>query len=275
MAAGDTQPTRPLPPMMLGAPPPPRRRRRVWPWIVAAIVVAGVLVAAWFVAEAIARGIVERTVREQAITTLGLPEDQPIDVEVAGAVLPQLVGGSLDSITVASDDVTVGDLEGDITVHAEGIALRGEPVADSVTAAVRLDEEQLRRLVSGVDGFPVDSLGLAAPDVTVSTDLRFLGLTVPVGVALTPSAVDGDIVLSPSQLELAGSEVSADDLRDRFGALADTVLRDWTVCIAEYIPAGMTLTGIVVEGEEIIAEVDIDGRIVSDPDLQENGTCAS
>lgn len=275
MAAGDTQPTRPLPPMMLGAPPPPRRRRRVWPWIVAAIVVAGVLVAAWFVAEAIARGIVERTVREQAITTLGLPEDQPIDVEVAGAVLPQLVGGSLDSITVASDDVTVGDLEGDITVHAEGISLRGEPVADSVTAAVRLDEEQLRRLVSGVDGFPVDSLGLAAPDVTVSTDLRFLGLTVPVGVALTPSAVDGDIVLSPSQLELAGSEVSADDLRDRFGALADTVLRDWTVCIAEYIPAGMTLTGIVVEGEEIIAEVDIDGRIVSDPDLQENGTCAS
>lgn len=274
MSVGDTQPTQPLPDWST-APPEPRRRRHVWPWIVAAIIVIGLAVTAWFVAEWMARGLVERTIREQVISNLALPADQEVDVTVEGTVIPQLIAGTLEDVTVSSSDVAVGELSGDVTVHARGIAIRGDATADSVTATVHFDESQVKSLLSGVEGFPVDSLALAEPDVTMSTELSFLGLTVPISVALTPSAVDGDIVLTPAQLQLAGADISADEVRARFGSLADVVLKDWTVCIAEYIPAGMTLTGIAVEGDEVVADVDIDGSIMSDPTLQQNGTCES
>ncbi|WP_243076875.1 DUF2993 domain-containing protein [Microbacterium sp. SS28] len=273
MSAADTQPTQPLPDWAT-APHEPRRRRSAWPWIISALIVVALAIAAWFVAEWVARGLVERTIRDQIVTNLALPADQPIDVTVAGAVIPQLIAGELDDVTVASDDVAIGTVTGDVTVHAQGIAIRGDAAADAATATLALDTAQLQALLAGVQDFPVDSLGLAEPDVTMATELSFFGVGIPVGVALTPSAVDGDLVLTPSRLQLAGADVSADDLRDRFGAVADLVLKDWTVCIAEHVPAGMTLTSVEVVGDQLVAAVDIDGSILSDSALQENGTCS-
>lgn len=272
MTVGDTQPTRPLPEWTTTS-PQPRRRHRAWPWILAAVIVAGLAVAAWFIGESIARGIVEKTIRDQIVTNLALPADQQIDVQIAGPVIPQLIAGTFDDITVSSQDVPFDQLTGDVTVHATGIAFRGEATAESATGTVRLTEAQLKALLESVQDFPVDSLKLAAPDVTASTELTFLGITVPVGVSLTPSAADGDIVLTPTRLQVAGADVSADDLKSRFGGLADAVIKDYTVCIAQYIPAGMTLTDVSVEGDEVVADFDVDGRIASDPALQAPGTC--
>jgi len=107
----------------------------------------------------------------------------------------------------------------------------------------------------------------------MSTELRLFGISLPVGAALTPSAVDGAIVLSPASLQLAGSDISAASLKSQFGGLAETVLRDWTICVAQYIPAGATLTGISVTGDEVVAELEIDPAIVTDTALQEVGVC--
>src|SRR6478609_1850844 len=118
MSAGDTQPTQPLPPHTY-AEAAPKRRRRAWPWIVALIVVVGLAVAAWFAGEWIAREVVTKTIREQVITQLSLPADQQVDVTVEGAVLPQLIRGSLDDVTISSDDVELEAFSGDVTVHAQ------------------------------------------------------------------------------------------------------------------------------------------------------------
>ncbi len=273
MTAGDTQPTQPLPEWTT-APPEPRRRRSAWPWIISIVIVVGLAVAAWFIAEWVARGLVERTIRDQIITNLALPADQPMDIAVAGPVIPQLIVGELDDVTVSSDDVTVGELTGDVTITAHGIAIRGDAAADAAAASVRLDADQLQTLLAGVPDFPVDTVELDEPDIVMSSELRFLGIAIPVTVGLTPSASEGDIVLTPSTLQLANGEVTADGLRDQFGGLADAVLRDWTVCVAEYIPAGLTLTSITVDGDQLVADFDIDAKIIDDPALQANGTCA-
>ena len=81
-------------------------------------------------------------------------------------------------------------------------------------------------------------------------------------------------MLTPSTFEVGGAQIDAGQLSQRFGALADVVVRDWTVCIAEYIPAGVTLTDVRVDGDVLVADADVDGGIVGDPDLQENGTCS-
>jgi hypothetical protein len=272
MTAGDTQPTQPLAEWTSTA--PESKRRRAWPWIVAILVVVGLAVAAWFAGEWIARDIVTKTIREQVITQLSLPADQEVGVVVEGAVLPQLIGGSLDDITVSSEDVKLGALVGDVTVHAQDVAIRGDAAAGAASATVVLDPAQLRTLLSTIENFPAESVDLAEPNVAMATELKLFGVGLPVGVALTPSAVDGDIVLTPASLQLAGNEVSADALRDQFGGLADTVLRDWTICIAQYLPAGVELSSIAVVGDEVIADLAIDGAIISDPALQEMGVCA-
>ncbi|MCR2810148.1 MULTISPECIES: DUF2993 domain-containing protein [unclassified Microbacterium] len=273
MTAAQTQPTEPLPEWAYTE-QAPRKRRRAWPWIVAVLVVAGLAVAAWFAGEWIARDIVTSAIRQQVITQLALPADQEVDVAVEGMVLPQLIAGSLDDVTIASDDVALGALVGDVTVRAQDIAIRGDAAAGAASATVVLDTEQLRSLLSTVEGFPAESVGLAEPNVTMTTELRLFGLALPIGVALTPGAVDGDIVLTPASLQLAGNDVSAEALRAQFGAVADTVLRDWTICIASYLPAGVRLAGISVTGEQVVADLDIDGAIVRDPALQQPGACA-
>lgn len=273
MTTGDTQPTQPLPPYRHAErASKPKRRRRAWPWIVA-LVVGCLAIAAWFAGEWIARDVVTTTIREQVITELSLPADQQVDVVVEGAVLPQLIRGSLDDITISSDDVELEAFAGDVTVHAQDIAIRGDAGAGAASATVVLSEEQLRTLLSTVENFPIESLGLADPDLTIATELSLFGITLPVGVALTPTAVDGDIVLTPASLQLAGTDIAAADLKSRFGALADTVLRDWTICMAQYIPAGVMLTGIAVTGDQVVADLVVDPAIVTDTSLQEMGVC--
>ena len=273
MSSGDTHDTVPLPEWAQES-SPPKRRRRPWRPVIVVLILIALLAAAWFAAEWIARGIVERTVRQQVVTNLELPADHPVEVEVEGAVLPQLIAGRLDEIRLASDDVTLGPLTGDVTAEARGIAVRGEQVADAASATVTLDEANLRALMATVDGFPADTLGLDAPNVTMSTDLQFFGATVPVGVALTPSVgPDGEFVLTPASVHVAGADVSADDLRHQFGIASNLVLRNWGVCIREYVPAGVTLSGVHVDGERLVAGFAVNGRIAADPTLQEPGTC--
>lgn len=268
----DQHPTLPLPES--AAAPAPARRHRRWPWLVAALSVVALAVGAWFAGEYIARGIVERTIREQVITQLDLPVDQQIDIELPGQVLPQLISGTLDELTVASDAVSFGALSGDVVVHATGIPIRGDQPITAANATVTLDETEVRALLSTVEGFPADSVALDEPDIVMSMTLQLFALKVPVGVSLTPTATAGELVLTPSTLRVSDAEVPAQALIDQFGALARTVVRDWNVCIAQYLPAGVTLTGVRVEGATVVADLDIDGAIITDPALQANGVCA-
>ena len=275
MSAGDTQPTQPIPGRWAYAEPPRSRpRRKVWPWLLALGIVIVLAIVAWFAGEAIAKALVTKTIRDQVVTQLALPADQEVDVTVPGAMIPQLISGSLGEVVIVSDDVPIGSFTGDVSVTATEVPIRGGEMG-SAAATVTLDEDQVRELMSTVDGFPADSLALDAPDVEMATELSFFGATIPVAVSLTPSAVEGDLVLSPASLQLAGAEITADGLRQQFGRLANVVLRDWTVCLAQYIPAGLTLTTVAVEGDQVVADFDIDGAMMSDPELQENGTCES
>jgi hypothetical protein len=273
MTSADAQPTLPLPDLFpAGEPEPPRRR--VWPWIVAFAIVAALAVVAWFAAEAIARQVVTGVVREQVRTQLSLPADQPIDVDIPGALIPQLIGGSIDDLTISSEDVTLGGVTGDVTVTAHDVAITGAGRMSGANGTLSLDESQLRTLLSSVDGFPEETVGLQDSDVTMTLELQLFGAGIPVGVALAPAVADGGIVLTPSAFQLGGATVTADALRDQFGGLADAVLRDWNVCVAQYIPAGVTLTAVAVDGGRLVADFEVDGAIATDPSLRQSGTCA-
>lgn len=272
----DQHPTQPLPDpgaqWVLSQAAEPRRHRR-WPWLIGLLLVVVLAFVAWFAGEQIARGIIERTIREQAITQLALPADQQIDVDVASPVLLPLLAGNIGAVRVASDDVPLGDTSADIVVEAQDVPVRGDGDWSGAYATVTLDEQQLQDLLASVDGFPAATVELDAPDVTATFELQALVTTVPVGVSLTPRAEDGDIVLTPSTLRLGGAEISAEAILRQFGAIASTVVRDWDVCIADQLPAALTLTDVAVERSTVVAQFEIDSAILHDESAVRKGTC--
>lgn len=249
----------------------PRRRTGRTIAVIAVIVavVAGLLVAA----EAIARSAVSSTVRSLVVQQVGLPADQPVDVEVPGIVLPQLISGRLGEVGVSADDVALGPLTGDVRVQLQDVPVAGDAAASGGSASVRLDPAQLRALLSQIPDFPADTVGTAAPDLTLSTEFAVFGIPIPVGISATPGAADGDLTLTPSSFELGGNRVDADTLRGQLGGVADGALRTWSLCVADRLPAGLTLDSVTVQGEDLVATFAVDGGLLVDPALQQNGTC--
>ncbi|MDZ8171222.1 LmeA family phospholipid-binding protein [Microbacterium xanthum] len=273
MSSGDTRPTEPLPEWAVPAERTASRRRRVWPWLVGLGVFVLLAVVAAVVGEWVARETVTRTVRAQVADALELPEDQTVEVAVAGLVLPQLIAGTLDELTVSGDDLPLGPLTGDVVVVAEGVPVRGDAPARRIGADLTLEADQVAQLLTGLDGFPDAEVTLDEPDVRFDTSFEVFGLEIPVGVSLTPTAAEGAIALSPAGIEVAGARLTADQVRDQFGLIASVVLQDWTICVAEYLPAGVTLDEIAVVGDRIVVDAAVDGAITVDEQLQEPGTC--
>lgn len=274
--SADPHPTQPLPDpgaqWVLSQPSEPARRRR-WPWLVGLLVIVALAVGAWFAGEQVARGIIERTIREQAITQLALPADQKIDVELNGPVLLPLLAGSIADVRVASDDVPLGDTTADIVVEAQDVPIRGAGDWSGAWATVTLDEAQLQRLLASVDGFPATTVGIDAPDVTATFELQALVTTVPVGVSLAPRAENGDLVLRPTTLRLGDAEISADAILKQFGAIASTVVRDWDVCIADQLPASLHLVEVAAQQQTVVARFEIDSAILRADGAAQKGSC--
>lgn len=248
----------------------PRRRRRGW---VVVIVVVAVLAALVVAAEFAARAIVPQVVRSQLIENLGLPADQAIDVEIPGLVLPQLAVGSIAQMSVSADDVDVEGISGDVRVDIQDAPVRGGDWS-SARAVVVLDEDQVRTILSRVDGFPVDAFRLAPPGVALDTELNLFGAAIPLGVRLSAAAEDGDLVLSPTTFRLGDVDVSADALREQVGPLVGSFAQSWPVCLAQYLPRALTLTGVAVEERGVVATFDIDSAILRDETAQQPGSCS-
>lgn len=249
----------------------PRRRtgRTIAIVVIVVVVIAGVLVAA----EVIARTAVASTVRSLVVTQVGLPADQQVDVEVPGIVLPQLAAGRLGEVAVSAPDVALGPLTGDVRVDLQDVPVRGGGPAAGGSASVRLDSDQVRALLSQIPNFPADTVDTAAPGLTLSTEFSVFGIPVPVGISVTPGATDGDLTLTPTSFDLGGNRVDAETLRGQLGGVADSALQTWSLCIADRLPAGLALDSVTVQGRDVVATFAVDGRLLNDPALQQNGIC--
>jgi hypothetical protein len=215
-------------------------------------------------------------VRSAVIQKLSLPADQPVDVEIEGMVIPQLIGGTFHDVRVSSADVPIGGTQADVSVQLNEVEYRGDAPGkmSAGKATVTLTEAQLRSLAGGIDGIDPSSLALKEPDVTASTQLSLFGASVDVGIALQPSAKSGALVLTPASFTVGSGTLNASDLTSRFGSLADAITKPRSICIADKLPAGVTLTGVQVSGSTLVADFAINGDLAVDSTLQQKGTCS-
>lgn len=248
---------------------PARRRRARWPWVlVGVLVVLALLVVA---AEFIARAVLPGVVRGMVIDELDLPADQQLDVDADGILLPQLIGGSLDALHLSTDSVTLQGITGAVDATATGVPLRGGDLRGA-TGTIRIDESQFGTLLADTD-LPLESVTLEAPNATVAGSVTVLGIPIPLSLTVLPGIADGDLELTPVGAAIGGLEVDADQVGSSLGSLGTRLTETQRVCIADQLPAGITLTGLKIVGSEAVIDVDVDGAIATDESLLEKGTC--
>ncbi len=260
----------------VASPRPPRRRRRAAAWITTItvlVVLAVVAGAGWFLGNAWAEDRVIDQVSTQVRDALGLKSTAPVEVTVAEPMLPQLIAGRLNTLAVTVPDAPIGGATGTVTVHATDVPTGGDAPAAHVDASVRLSPDAIAALAGDIGRTVPGSLRIVGTNVAVKLDPSQFLSGVSFTLTLRPSASHGKLVLTPIAFEVAGGQVSADVIRARFGSLAAGILADRTVCVADRFPKGMTLAGIDVDSDAVVADFDVDPRILTDTSLQQPGHC--
>ncbi|MWV31118.1 LmeA family phospholipid-binding protein [Rathayibacter iranicus] len=243
--------------------------------LVALVVVLALLVVAAVVGDGVARRAVADRAAASLREALALPADRAVDVDVVGwAVLPQLIAGRLDRLDLRSSDVSFGELDGDVAVTLVGVPVSGEGPVDAGTASVALDADSVSRLVIERSTVPVDAVTLNPPLVRVHANVGVLGLSIGAGVGMRLAAVDGDILLTPDEISVAGATFSASDFRERFGAGVGSVLAPTSICIADSVPRGLTLTAVEVTDASLNASFVLASTFLSDSLEQQTGSCS-
>ncbi|MFE6734073.1 DUF2993 domain-containing protein [Microbacterium sp. NPDC057650] len=260
--------TLPLPDDLMPAAPQPKRRAR-WPWVLLIVVV--VIAALAVAAELVARAVVPSIVRSVVIDSMELPADQQLDVQTSGLLVPQLISGRLATLELASDSVELGGITGAVDVVAKGVSLSGGEIGHA-SGTVTIPEDQFAALVKKAD-LPIEKIAFDAPDVTASGSVPVLGMSIPVSLTVTPGADAGELLLTPVSAKLGGIDLDLAQLADRLGGIGSGLAETHRICIADQLPAGITLTGLKIVGDTAAADVAVDGRIGTDQSLQENGTC--
>ena len=252
----------------------PRRRRRVWPWVLGGFVL---LIALALVAiDVLARNFAEELIAEQTAEVLDVPAGTPVDVRIGGgSVLLQALAGGLEHVEVRVGSYQVGPLAGELTLTAQGVPFDLTQPTDSITVRFDVPEASLAAISGSLSGVPIESVALEAPEVVANGSLSLFGLTLPLGLGLTPGAVDGALAFTPTSVRIGDSTIDAGALASDpvWGRLADSVLQQQTVCIADQLPAALTMTSVAVEDDVLRIEFDGSGQALDGGGFTTHGTC--
>jgi hypothetical protein len=249
-----------------------RRRGRGWIGLGVFLVIVIVIVVAL---DNGARWYVGNVIESKARSSLSLPDSTPVDVKIGGtSVLYQAVTGKFQRVDVAIDKLGVGDLSGKATLTATGVPLSQSKPIDGARVAFVASADELKKLLAGFTTLPVTSVTIASGAVQLGTTITALGVTVPVAIAFVPSAVDGQLALTPRSLVVNGATVTPAGLRATFGAIADPVLATQKVCVAKYLPKQLPLDSVTVKGSSL--ELAVSGKSVTlnSALLTTKGVCA-
>jgi hypothetical protein len=253
----------------------PRRHRGLVFGIL--VVVLAVIVVGVVVLDSVARSYAADQIEHKIRTELGVGADTPLTVDVGGfSVLVQLAAGKLDDVRVSGQNVTLGELTGSIAVHATGLPIDTNEAVEHLTANIRLDADDVKKVIGTFGTVPLDSLTIADGALHLKSELQVLGaVRIPVGLDLKPSASDGDIALSPTRVELAGKAISADQVKQQFPTLGDALFQKRTFCIAEALPKQLVLRDARVSGDDVVLSFAASQLRLDADSLAAKGSCPS
>lgn len=239
--------------------PRPARRRRARRWVAVLVVLVVILSAGAVGAEYLVRGQVDSAVRS------ALPGLSP-DARIAtrGIVLSQVVGGSLDSLSVDSPSLTITSKGqsnasvtlSDVDVDLSHISLHKPYQTDTVAASGTVSWQQVATLAAAshpkLKGITLQAkrTGTSAQDPgVIQASMSVLGLS---GQAeITPSlGADGSLILTITSTRMSGNTLGVDVGTGQDSMLSYVGLDSPQITIpANSLPPGLRPTSAIVTND--------------------------
>jgi hypothetical protein len=270
--SADPPPTEPQP--LIAA--PARKRRRSWPVIVV-VVVLGALVAGFFVADAAAKNYAEDQIRQKLVAALGVDPETEVQVTIGGGpVLLQALGGRLATVDVTIPRLAFGQLVGSASLHASQVPLDENAPLNKLAISYRVSEKNATALASNLSGLKLDSITLDKPEIVAKSSFSVFGIGIPLALGLTPSVAKGELVFTPTTIQVNGASFTAAQLfaTPGLGAVAKQLLHQQAFCVAQYLPKALTVTSAEVADHQFVLSISGDGAALGGPAFTTKGSCS-
>ena len=254
--------------------PERRRRRRIIIAVGVVLALLGALVAAAVVGESIARQQGTLLVASEVREVFGLEPDHPVEVEFTGfSVLAQAASGELDGVTVVVPELPIGELRGDLELIASGVPLDLEQPTERLQAVYRIAEGDLAGLSGFLASTIVGEIELDNREIRFGTGFELFGVEFSLLVGVQPTVIDGRLAFTPRSVEFNGQSIDVAALQQQFGAIVDPLLQPRDFCVAEFLPAALTLTAVQVGDDQLVVVFTAEETALGGPGFSQLGSC--
>lgn len=217
-------------------------------------------------------GVVSGIVREQ----LQLTDDHPVDVSLGGSTLLHALRGGIGDVTIEIPNAPL--VEG-IPVDAKAYAdfSPWNPQSGAIrggTASLTVPKDQLGAVIELLTAGVAQTGEVRSGELEVGRGVEIFGQQLSLTARIALAVNDGDVEIEPRGVSAAGLDLSAEQISQATGSLLDPVLQPQSVCVRDRIPAGITLTDIVLSSTgSVKIDADLAPEILSDPAQLELGSC--
>ncbi|WGD36857.1 DUF2993 domain-containing protein [Lysinibacter sp. HNR] len=237
-------------------------------------VLGGILAGALAVIDPWVRDRVEDAVGDAIVSQLGGASGGQIEVTTGGfMMIPQVLSGKLDDVTVSLEGATVGEGRGDVTLTLKGLPAVPTAPFESGTMSVTMDSSAIADVIGKMDTAAIGEVTVEDGLLRVSRTQSVLRSEIQIDVWLSVSAQDNNLVLAPVRIAVNGSEISSEDAVARFGGVAALGLEPRSVCVAQFFPRGLTLTSLEQSANEYTFNFTVAPNFISDSAQRELGSC--
>lgn len=253
--------------------PPVTGRRPRWlkpvVWVLVGLVV---LIGLFFAADAILRQVGQNLVRAQVQKELpaGISANK-LTVTIDGfSVIGQYLARSFDQVELSSPDVDVNGAPLSVRVTATDIPTDLSQPVGHVTGTLRIDQASLNRLVKVPN--TESTIVLGDDTLGLKGTANLIGIPVEYTATVTPSLAGGGIVnLVPSDVKVTALSTSVDLTSFAARILGDKPL---PICVAQYLPKGVEVTGIDVARGVATVHVAASNIVLDKATFDSRGSCS-
>lgn len=228
-------------------------------------------------AEIALRALVPNIIAGALRESLAIPSDHPVAVEMQGPAVWYALGGNIGNadVTIPHAEVAEG-VTATLRFHADRVPFNvtGGDLRGGI-ASVYVSNSQLSPVISMLTSGVADSGRTRDGDIAVGRTIDAFGFSVPLEATLNVSVESGGIVrVVPKGLSAVGFDLDAEQLGAATGGLLEPLLSAHDVCVADQLPAGVTLTVIDVTPRGVEVEAKLADDFLSNPSQLEMGSCA-
>ncbi|MFF1571981.1 LmeA family phospholipid-binding protein [Leifsonia sp. NPDC058292] len=262
-----TEVVTPAAPLAQTAPPRKKRRGlRVLLWILIPILV---LVALFFVVDAIVRSYAEGRVASEIEKNLPDTVDGDIAVHIGGvSVIQQYLSGSFERVELEAPKLTVQNVPISASVVATGVPSDFTKPVAAIDGTLGISQSALNRLVTipGVTG----DLRLGTGTLGYAGTADLLGLPIGYQLSVKPEAAGKTVLLQPVDATVTTGAGDL-DLSTLVKALTDR--GPLPVCVAQYLPNGVLVNDITVTKGHATVDLNANDLVLDEATLRSKGSC--